>query len=130
MTALISRDPSMALNLVEKVNRSGVDPKIFAQDLLEEIRNSLMVRLCAGDPARVVDLPDSEIQALANLAGRTSEEDLHTLFDMMLKGVNDLLRSSDPRLDLEMTLLRGFFFTVDGWLCEICSQAASCRRVE
>ncbi len=106
VTSLIMRDPLMALGLVEKVNRSGVDPKIFAQDLLEEVRNALMVRLCKTDPARVVDLPDSEIQALATLAAKTSEEDLHTLFDMMLKGVNDLLRSSDPRLVLEMTLLR------------------------
>lgn len=106
VTSLVSRNPAMALGLVEKVNRSGVDPKIFAQDLLEEIRNALMVRLCKDDPTRVVDLPDSEIQSLSALANTTSEEDLHTLFDMMLKGVNDLLRSSDPRLVLEMTLLR------------------------
>ncbi len=106
VTSLITRKPAMALALVEKVNRSGVDPKLFAQDLLEEIRNALMVRLCQDDPTRVVDLPDSEIQALSTLANSTSEEDLHTLFDMMLKGVNDLLRSSDPRLVLEMTLLR------------------------
>lgn len=106
VTSLISRNAVMALGLVEKVNRSGVDPKIFAQDLLEEIRNALMIRLCTDDPARVVDLPDSEIQSLRDLAMTTSEEDLHTLFDMMLKGVNDLLRSSDPRLVLEMTLLR------------------------
>lgn len=106
VTSLILRKPEMALALVEKVNRSGVDPKLFAQDLLEEIRNALMVRLCQDDPTRVVDLPDSEIQSLGTLANSTSEEDLHTLFDMMLKGVNDLLRSSDPRLVLEMTLLR------------------------
>ncbi|CAN5678578.1 hypothetical protein BH10BDE1_BH10BDE1_17210 [soil metagenome] len=106
VTSLITRDPAMALGLVQKVNRSGVDPKIFAQDLLEEVRNALMVRLCAEDPPRVVDLPDSEIQSLAALAATTTEEDLHMLFDMMLKGVNDLLRASDPRLVLEMTLLR------------------------
>jgi DNA polymerase-3 subunit gamma/tau len=105
-SALIRRDPGLALQLIEKVNRSGVDPKIFAQDLLEEVRNALMVRLCKEDPTRVVDLSDSEIQALAKLADETTEEDLHTLFDMMLKGVSDLLRASDPRLVLEMTMLR------------------------
>ncbi len=105
-SALIRRDPALALQLIEKVNRSGVDPKIFAQDLLEEVRNSLMVRLCQDDPARVVDLSDSEIHALIKLANETTEEDLHTIFDMMLKGVSDLLRASDPRLVLEMTLLR------------------------
>lgn len=105
-SALIRRDSGLALQLIEKVNRSGVDPKIFAQDLLEEVRNALMVRLCHDDPTRVVDLSDSEIQALTKLAGETTEEDLHTLFDMMLKGVSDLLRASDPRLVLEMTMLR------------------------
>jgi DNA polymerase-3 subunit gamma/tau len=105
-SALIRRDASLALQLIEKVNRSGVDPKVFAQDLLEEVRNALMVRLCKEDPARVVDLSDSEIQALQKLADETTEEDLHTLFDMMLKGVSDLLRASDPRLVLEMTMLR------------------------
>jgi DNA polymerase-3 subunit gamma/tau len=105
-SALIRRDSGLALQLIEKVNRSGVDPKIFAQDLLEEVRNALMVRLCKEDPTRVVDLSDSEIQALATLAAETTEEDLHTLFDMMLKGVSDLLRASDPRLVLEMTMLR------------------------
>ncbi|MDZ4081988.1 MAG: DNA polymerase III subunit gamma/tau [Bdellovibrionales bacterium] len=105
-SALIRRDSGLALQLIEKVNRSGVDPKIFAQDLLEEVRNALMVRLCHDDPTRVVDLSDSEIQALTKLAGETTAEDLHTLFDMMLKGVSDLLRASDPRLVLEMTMLR------------------------
>jgi DNA polymerase-3 subunit gamma/tau len=35
-----------------------------------------------------------------------SNEDIHLLFDMALKGVNDLLRSQDARLVLEMLLLR------------------------
>lgn len=104
--ALVRRDAQLALQLIEKVHRTGVDPKIFAQDLLEEIRNTLMVRLCSEDPARVVDLSDSEIQALSALAQETTEEDLHALFDMMLKGVSDLLRASDPRLVLEMVVLR------------------------
>lgn len=106
VTALVRRDSNLALGLIEKVHRTGVDPKIFAQDLLEEVRNTLMVRLCKDDPARVVDLSDSEIQALAALAQETTEEDLHALFDMMLKGVADLLRASDPRLVLEMVVLR------------------------
>lgn len=104
--ALILRDQAKALKLIDSLSRSGVDPKIFAQDLLEEMRNALMVRLCSEDPTKIVDLPDSEITALAKLGRSTSEEDLHALFDMLLKGINDLLRSSDPRLVLEMTLLR------------------------
>ena len=106
LTALVQRDLSKALQVAESVGKSGVDPKLYAQDLLEEVRHLLMVRLCEDDPTRVVDLPDSEIQALQGLAHEASNEDLHMLFDMSLKTVNDLLRSPDPRLVLEMGLLR------------------------
>ncbi len=106
LAALVQRDLSRALQVAESVGKSGVDPKLYAQDLLEEVRNLLMVRLCQDDPTRVVDLPDSEIQALQALAQEASNEDLHMLFDMSLKTVNDILRSPDPRLVLEMGLLR------------------------
>jgi DNA polymerase-3 subunit gamma/tau len=106
LTALVARDTTQALDVIEKVFRAGYDPRIFAQDLLEELRNALMVRLCKEDPTRVVDLPDTEIAALAEITKDLSDEDIHFLFDMALKGVNDLLRSQDSRVVLEMLLLR------------------------
>ncbi len=104
--ALVTRNTEQAVALIEKIFKAGYDPKVFAQDLLEEIRNALMVRLIQTDPSRVVDLPDNEIASLRELTQNLSEEDLHLLFDMCLKGVNDLLRSQDSRIVLEMLLLR------------------------
>ena len=106
VAALVGRDTQSVVDVIEKVFKAGYDPKVFAQDLLEEIRNALLVRLCTDDPTRVVDLPDTEIDGLRKLTEPLSEEDLHFLFDMTLKGVNDLLRSQDARIVLEMLLLR------------------------
>ena len=106
LSALVRRDTQAAVDVIEKVFRAGYDPKIFAQDLLEEMRHALMVRLCPDQPTRIVDLPDTEIDHLRELTKNLSDEDIHMLFDMTLKGVNDLLRSQDPRLVLEMLLLR------------------------
>lgn len=106
LEALVKRDSAGAVNVIESLLKSGYDPKVFAQDLLEEIRHALLVRLCPDDPARVVDLPETEIEHLRTLTADLSEEDLQLLFDMALKGVNDLLRSHDARLVLEMMLLR------------------------
>ncbi len=106
LQAVVSRDSEKALDVIEKILRAGCDTKVFSQDLLEQIRNALMVRLCSKDPTRIVDLPDSEIQALATITQALGEEDLHFLFDMALKGVNDLLRSQDTRVVLEMLILR------------------------
>jgi len=106
LEALVTRNTQGAVDVIEKIFKSGFDAKVFAQDLLEEIRNALLVRLCPQDPTRLVDLPDSEIQSLKTLTESLSEEDLQLLFDMALKGMNDLLRAQDSRLVLEMMLLR------------------------
>ena len=106
LESLVSRDTRKAVDVIEKIFKSGYDPKVFAQDLLEEIRNALLVRLSPDDPSRVVDLPETEIENLRTLTQELSEEDLHLLFDMALKGIGDLLRSQDARLVLEMLLLR------------------------
>ena len=106
LEGLLNRDSQAIVNAIEKIFQSGYDAKLFAQDLLEEIRNALLVRLCAGNPSRVVDLPESEIAHLSQITESLSEEDLQLLFDMTLKGVNDLIRSQDARLVLEMLLLR------------------------
>ncbi|HVK62276.1 MAG TPA: DNA polymerase III subunit gamma/tau, partial [Bdellovibrionales bacterium] len=104
--ALVARDTEQTVQVIEKIFRAGYDSKLFAQDLLEEIRNALFVRLCGDSSARVVDLPDSEIQSLREMTSHLSEEDLHLLFDMCLKGVSDILRAQDARIVLEMLLLR------------------------
>ncbi|MES2854413.1 MAG: DNA polymerase III subunit gamma/tau [Bdellovibrionota bacterium] len=106
VAALVARDTEKTVAVIEKIFRAGYDAKVFAQDLLEEIRNALLVRLCGANPERVVDLPDSEMQALKEMTANLTEEDLHLLFDMCLKGVNDLLRAQDSRIVLEMLLLR------------------------
>jgi DNA polymerase-3 subunit gamma/tau len=106
LEGLVKRDAQATVTTIEKILKSGYDPKVFAQDLLEEIRNALLVRLCPDDPTRVVDLPETEIESLRTITSNLTEEDLQLLFDMALKGINDLLRSQDARLVLEMLLLR------------------------
>jgi DNA polymerase-3 subunit gamma/tau len=106
LTALVQRNVQATVEVIEKIFKAGYDPKVFAQDLLEEIRNALMVRLCQDDPTRVVDLPDVEIQSLLELTAPLGDEDIHMIFDMALKGVSDILRSQDARIVLEMLLLR------------------------
>jgi DNA polymerase-3 subunit gamma/tau len=109
LTSLAARDAQGILQIIEKIFRGGYDYKIFAQELLEEIRHALIARMI--DPEKInlenmLDLPQTEIEALRKLTVKLSEEDLHFMFDMALKGVNDLLRAQDSRLVLEILLLR------------------------
>lgn len=106
LKALAARNSQEVLNIIERLFTSGHDPQIFAQDLIEELRHLLIVAMNPSEASRIVDLPDSEISQLAELCKELSSEDIHMLFDMSLKGHADLARSQEPRLVLEMLLLR------------------------
>jgi DNA polymerase-3 subunit gamma/tau len=114
MAALVTQAMPAALESLQRFQQGGGDPKLLLLDLMEQIRNTLLLKLSAaavgtnatGATDGLIDLPDSEKEALTRLGQSLTEEDLHLLFDMALKGAQDLARASDPALVLEMVLLR------------------------
>ncbi|MEZ4870735.1 MAG: DNA polymerase III subunit gamma/tau [Bdellovibrionales bacterium] len=104
--ALVDRDVEKVVDVIGNIFQSGYDPKIYLQDLLEELRHLVLIKICKGATEGVVDLPDGEIQRLQKIGEKLSQEDIHMLFDMALKGGSDLPRSQDTRVVLEMLLLR------------------------
>lgn len=107
--ALVHQDNKKIIDIIQKIFTAGYDPQIFVQDLLEELRHLLLIKLVGvsgGEINKVVDLPESELQHLHTLATNLSEENVHLLFDIALKGGNDLLRAQDTRVVLEMLLLK------------------------
>lgn len=106
LTGLANRDTPAIVKVLEKVAMSGFEPSLFAKDLLENIRNLLLIKISLDSSQKILDLPDSEIRYLSGLAEPLSEEEIHLLFDMALKAASDIPRSSDPRIVLEMVLLR------------------------
>jgi DNA polymerase III subunit gamma/tau len=106
LKAIVSRSAKKTLQLVEKLLAGGQDPKIFLNDLLEQIRHLLVVKLHPEASGQLVDLPDSEVQVLKELASQVSDEDVHLLFDLTLKAAQDVGRHHDARLVLEVVMLR------------------------
>jgi DNA polymerase III subunit gamma/tau len=102
--ALMKREVTQVMDALQRLHRSGNDPKQFLLDLMENIRNTLLLKLNAD--RSLIDLPDSEQDALIKMSQDLSVEDLHLIFDMALKGVQDLVRASDTLLILEMVLMR------------------------
>lgn len=106
LVALLNRDANQTVTILKKIFLAGYEPTLFIQDLLENIRNLLLVKIAKEESTELLELPDSELLFLQNICVNTSEEDLHLLFDMALKGANDLPKSPEPRIVLEMVLLR------------------------
>lgn len=104
--ALADRDTAAIVGILERLSQSNVEPKNFINDLLTSIRNLMVVKISGAELTDLLDLPDSDLKTLAELAARFTDEDAHMLFDMTLKGANDIGRSQDPRLVLDVVLMR------------------------
>ena len=107
VTALCERNSSQILDILLELHSSSYNLKSFVNDLIEEIKNLLFIKECTtNDVTSFVDLPDTEIAKLKELAQKIKKEDIHTLFDMALKGSLDILKAQDSKIVLEMLLLR------------------------
>ena len=111
LDAVAAHDAAGALNVVAAVANDAAD---YA-DVLGEVVNTLhriAVRQAVPDAADSDSDPDLA-EACARLAGRLSPEDVQLYYEIALRGRRDLALVPDPRLGLEMTVLRMLAFTPD-----------------
>ena len=106
LQALVNRDTAATLGCLQKIHLSGVEAKLFIENLLENIRHLLLIKISTDALSEIIEMPDSEIRFLRELGAPISEADIHLLFDMALKGADDIPKSSEPRMVLEMLFLR------------------------
>jgi len=106
LKAIFERDIQALTEVIAAFNTSGSDPSLLVEDLLEQLRNALMVKIKAHTMNVPIDLPDSEMRLLEELTSAVTQEDIHFLFDITLKGSQHLSRATEPRLALEMLLLK------------------------
>ncbi len=103
--ALFEGDANTALEVVDQLFRFGLDLKKFAGELVQHLRDLMVVKVC-GDPARLVDVPSSELTKMSSLVENVHPARIHRLFGAMLEGADNVNRSPYPKLVLEMTLMR------------------------
>jgi len=103
--AVLQGDAASALRAVESAATHGCDLTRFAHDLLRHLRNLVVIAQCPGD-RDLIDISDVEVQELAaQVEGRDAAE-LHRLFLLFSRASEEVARSQQPRLVLEMTLAR------------------------
>jgi DNA polymerase-3 subunit gamma/tau len=105
LTAIIDRHGPDLLNLIEALYNQGQDLGRFYQDLLLYARHLLVAGL-HPEARHLAAVADTEWDALTRLAGRTPAVHLHNLLSVLLQGEEELKRAPQPRLALEVLLLR------------------------
>jgi DNA polymerase III subunit gamma/tau len=93
------------LALVHKLLAEGQNLQHFCREAISHFRNLLIARVCGVD-SDLIAAPVEERPGLARAAAAFSEEDLTRCFQILLQTDDDMRRKPDPRLHLEMGLLR------------------------
>ncbi|MBN2373032.1 DNA polymerase III subunit gamma/tau [bacterium] len=97
-----SRD---ALLIIEGVSDRGYNLKHFVEQSLQYIRDIIIFKLTEGKE-NALDLGQDERVGIAELANSISQDDLLRYFDMLAKASERMRFSPQPRLIIEMTLIR------------------------
>jgi DNA polymerase-3 subunit gamma/tau len=112
-TALVGGDAPACLAVVERLAQQGFDLTHVTKDVLRHLRNLVVAKVCAGKPGgdgpslrELLDLADEETGDVLELAGRAEADDLSRLFQGFSKAFDDVVKSGQPRMALEMALVR------------------------
>jgi len=110
-SALVGGSAAGCLDVVARLAEQGFDLLHVARDLLRHLRNLVVARVSPAQPASpslkdLLDLADEEVRDVVDLAARAEADDLSRLFQGLSRAFDDIVRSGQPRMALEMTLVR------------------------
>jgi DNA polymerase III subunit gamma/tau len=110
-SALVGGNAAACLDVVARLSEQGFDLLHVTRDLLRHLRNLVVAKVSpAQRPSPslkdLLDLADEEVRDVVELASRAEIDDLSRLFQGLSRAFDDIVRSSQPRMALEMTLIR------------------------
>jgi DNA polymerase-3 subunit gamma/tau len=101
--ALAARDSASLFNTVDKVVESGSDPKRFAQDLLERMRDLIIIGASDQSNSSVLnDLPEDQLDRIRTQAKLIGVATLIRAADILATGLTSMRGATPPRLILEL----------------------------
>ena len=103
--ALGEQDSRRMLDIVMELERNGRNLQHFCRELARYFRNLLVAKV-AGPNTKLIAATSQEQERLAEIAGGFSEEDLTRYLQLTLDTFKDLQFSLQPRLHLEIGLLK------------------------
>jgi DNA polymerase-3 subunit gamma/tau len=101
--ALAARDSACLFNTIDKVVESGADPKRFAQDLLERLRDLIIVEASDQNNSAILnELPQDQLDRIRAQAKLIGVATLIRAADILAQGLTSMRGATPPRLILEL----------------------------
>ncbi len=102
--AVIGRNASLSLSLLEDVYRQGYDIVQYYREFVELVRNILVAKV-AGEK-EILDLTKEELDDIVRLGERMSTEELTMIFNILFGAEQVVKTSGDPKIAMELLLIK------------------------
>jgi len=107
VNALAAHDSSAAFAAVDRVIQTGQDPRRFVEDLLERLRDLIIVSATGPSASTVLrGVPQDEIDRMGAQARAMSSQQLSHAADVVNAALTDMSGATSPRLHLELMIAR------------------------
>ncbi|MFH8489896.1 DNA polymerase III subunit gamma and tau [Streptomyces longisporoflavus] len=105
--AFASGDGAAAFEIVDRVIEGGNDPRRFVTDLLERLRD-LVILAAVPDAAEkgLIDAPSDVVERMQAQAGVFGGAELSRAADIVNEGLTEMRGATSPRLQLELICAR------------------------
>lgn len=107
VSAFAANNAGGAFAAVDRVVQTGQDPRRFVDDLLERLRD-LIVVAATGDGAAAVlrGVPTDELERMSHQAAAFGTDRLSRIADLVVGTLDDMSGATSPRLQLELLVAR------------------------
>jgi DNA polymerase-3 subunit gamma/tau len=105
--AVAARDGAAVFDTVNRVVEAGHDPRRFAADLLDRLRDLIVLQRAPDAAEReLVDVPPDELPRLQQQAARFGPAELSRAADLVYAGLTEMRGTTSPKLVLELICAR------------------------
>jgi DNA polymerase-3 subunit gamma/tau len=132
MDAVAARDGATLFKTVDRVIESGHDPRRFTQDLLERLRDLMIVDALDATNANSIlrELPDDQLERMRVQAQNIGQASLSRAADIAAEGLTQMRGATAPRLILELICGRILLPTGDASESGLLARIERLERVE
>ena len=102
--AIAARDGATLFKTIDRVIESGHDPRRFTADMLERIRDLMIVDALKDSAASSIlrGIPDDQMERMRNQAAHIGAANLSRAADIAAEGLTQMRGATAPRLMLEL----------------------------